>query len=64
MRVRTSLILDDAILARIDVIAGEKNRRAATIETALREFLEREEKKLRDNPPPPVEVKGAAPRGR
>ncbi len=50
MRVRTSLILEETLLARIDEIAGEKQRRAATIETALREFIEREERKARSNP--------------
>ena len=33
MRVRTSLILDEALLAQIDEIAGEKQRRAAITET-------------------------------
>lgn len=45
MRVRTSLILDETLLAQIDEIAGEKVRRAATIETALREYIAREKKK-------------------
>ena len=45
MRVRTSLILDEAVLAQIDEIAGEKHRRAAIIESALREFISREYKK-------------------
>jgi metal-responsive CopG/Arc/MetJ family transcriptional regulator len=44
MRVRTSLILDEALLAQIDEIAGEKHRRAAIIETALREYIARERK--------------------
>ncbi len=45
MRIRASLILDETLLAKIDEIAGEKTRRAATIETALREYIAREEKK-------------------
>lgn len=45
MRIRTSLILDEALLAQIDEIAGEKPRRAAIIETALREYIAREQKK-------------------
>ena len=45
MRVRTSLILDEDLLAQIDEIAGEKPRRAAIIETALREYIDREKKK-------------------
>jgi predicted transcriptional regulator len=45
MRVRTNIILSEDILAKIDLIAGEKQRRATVIETALREFIEREESK-------------------
>ncbi len=45
MRVRTNIILSEDILAKIDIIAGEKQRRATVIETALREFIEREESK-------------------
>ncbi len=50
MRVRASLILDETLLAQIDEIAGEKVRRAATIETALREFIAREKKKASKKP--------------
>ena len=45
MRIRTNLIIEESLLAKIDRIAGDKNKRAAVIETALREFVEREEKK-------------------
>ena len=45
MRVRTNLIIEEALLAKIDLIAGDKNKRAAVIETALREFIAREEAK-------------------
>lgn len=45
MRVRTNIIISEDILAKIDLIAGEKQRRATVIETALREFIEREESK-------------------
>jgi len=44
MRIRTSLILEESLLKKIDEIAGEKHRRAAVIETALREFIDREAK--------------------
>ncbi len=54
MRVRTSLILDDALMAKIDEIAGEKQRRSIVVETALREYVTREERKRRANPAPPV----------
>lgn len=50
MRVRESLIIEESILKKIDEIAGEKNRRAATIERALTEFIAREEKKARSKP--------------
>gem|GEM_PF-1444311 len=46
------LIIEETVLAKIDEIAGEKHRRAATIEKALREFIEREEKKGRGKPAP------------
>jgi metal-responsive CopG/Arc/MetJ family transcriptional regulator len=51
MRTRTNIILEESILKRIDTLAGEKHKRAAVIETALREYLEREEAKL-----PPVDL--------
>jgi len=60
MRARVSLILEESLLKRIDEIAGEKQRRAATIETALREFLEREEKKALKKPAPPETAKSKA----
>lgn len=50
MRVRTNLIIEESLLKKIDAIAGDKNKRAATIETALREFIEREEIKEANNP--------------
>lgn len=54
MRVRQSLIIEESILKRIDEIAGEKHRRAATIEKALKEFIAREDKKAKANPPAPA----------
>ena len=60
MRIRTSLIIEESLLAKIDEIAGEKQRRAATIETALREYIERETKKARTRPAPPVTAKSKA----
>ncbi len=54
MRVRQSLIIEESILKRIDEIAGEKHRRAATIERALTEFIAREDKKAKSNPPAPA----------
>ena len=43
MRIRTQLIIADDVLAKIDEIAGEKHRRAFVVETALREYIERED---------------------
>lgn len=54
MRVRTNIIIEEEILAKIDAIAGEKNKRAAVIEKALLEFIAREEKKEANNPKPEV----------
>ncbi len=41
-------------MAKIDEIAGEKHRRAIIVETALKEYIAREEAKRKKNPPPPV----------
>ena len=49
MRVRTNIIIEESILAKIDAIAGEKPKRAAIIETALREYIAREESKAPAN---------------
>ena len=58
MRIRTNLIIEETLLAKIDRLAGDKNKRAATIETALREYIEREEAKEAANPTPePVSEK-------
>jgi metal-responsive CopG/Arc/MetJ family transcriptional regulator len=45
MRARTNLIIEETILAKIDAIAGEKQKRAAIIEKALLEYIAREEAK-------------------
>jgi metal-responsive CopG/Arc/MetJ family transcriptional regulator len=45
MRVRTNIILAEDILAKIDALAGEKQKRSIIIETALREYIAREESK-------------------
>ena len=59
MRIRTNLIIEESLLAKIDAIAGDKNKRAAVIETALREFIAREETKEADNPKTEVVSKKA-----
>ncbi len=60
MRTRTALIIEESLLKKIDEIAGQKHRRAAVIETALREFIEREEKKAAKLPPAPETAKSKA----
>ena len=45
MRLRTNIIIEESILAKIDAIAGDKPKRAAVIEKALLEFIAREESK-------------------
>lgn len=50
MRVRTNLIIEESLLAKIDKLSADKNKRAAVIETALREFIAREEAKEAANP--------------
>lgn len=45
MRIRTNIIIEESILARIDALAGERVKRAKVIETALLEYIIREEAK-------------------
>ncbi len=61
MRARVNLIIEETLLAKIDQLAGDKNKRAATIETALREFIAREELKEANNPKPEAVSEKAAP---
>jgi metal-responsive CopG/Arc/MetJ family transcriptional regulator len=60
MRARTTLIIEEKLLAKIDEIAGEKHRRAAVIEKALLEYIEREEKKAKTKPAAPETAKSRA----
>ncbi len=61
MRVRTNIILAEDILAKIDVLAGEKQKRSAVIETALREYIAREESKApTDNGSEFIDKKGSS----
>ncbi len=50
MRVRIPLIIEESLVKKIDEIAGEKHRRAATIEKALTEFIARHERKAKSAP--------------
>ena len=47
MRVRVPLIIEESLIKEIDEIAGEKHRRAATIEQALRESVARQSRKAK-----------------
>jgi len=66
MRIRIPLIIEESLIKQIDEIAGEKHRRAATIETALREYIARQARKAKAAPAPEPEpaakgpVRGAA----
>lgn len=66
MRIRIPLIIEESLIKQIDEIAGEKHRRAATIETALREYIARQARKAKAAPAPDPEpptktvVRGAA----
>lgn len=52
MRIRTQLIIDGDVMEKIDEIAGEKHLRAKVVDTALREFIAREEAKPKKKAPP------------
>ncbi len=60
MRVRIPLIIEESLIKEIDEIAGEKHRRAATIETALREYIARQARKAKANPEAVPAAKGPA----
>ena len=64
MRVRVPLIIEESVLRKIDEIAGEKHRRAATVETALLEYIARHERKAKTAPsaPAPKEKRAATAR--
>ncbi len=48
-------------MAKIDVLAGEKQKRSAVIETALREYIAREESKApADNGNEVIDKKGSS----
>lgn len=63
MRIRIPLIIEESLIKQIDEIAGEKHRRAATIETALREYIARQARKAKAAPPPAEPAAKTAVRG-
>ena len=54
------MIIEESIIKQIDEIAGEKHRRASTIETALREFIARENRKAKTTSPAPKAKRAAS----
>lgn len=60
MRIRTNLIIEEELLKKIDALAGDKNKRAAVIEKALREYIEREELRIANEPSLEVAAENAA----
>ena len=64
MRVRTNIILSEDLLVKIDALAGEKQKRSAIIETALREYIAREESKAPANFDIEISGKKVAPKAR
>ena len=48
MKVKTSITLSEDVLRAIDQISGESINRSAFIELAVKDYLEKKAKKLRD----------------
>ena len=46
MRARISLVISEDLLAKVDAIAVDKQKRSTVIERAIREFIAREESKM------------------
>ncbi len=42
MRVRTSVTLPKELLIKVDALAGKKHKRSAIVETALRDYMAKE----------------------
>ena len=57
MRARISLIIEEDLLAKVDLIAGDKIKRSAVISKAISEFIEREEAKASKTATAEVSVK-------
>ena len=49
MKVKTSITLSEEVLREIDQISGKSKNRSAFIEIALRDYLKKRAKKLRDD---------------
>jgi metal-responsive CopG/Arc/MetJ family transcriptional regulator len=64
MRIKTNIIIEEEVMKQIDAIAGDKPKRAAVVEQALREFIARHEKKAAKNPSAPVAANKAGSPGK
>ena len=49
MKIKTSITLSEEVLLEIDQITGESRNRSAFIEIAIRDFLKKRAKKIRDD---------------
>ena len=49
MKIKTSITLSEEVLLEIDQISGESRNRSAFIEIAIRDFLKKRAKKIRDD---------------
>ena len=49
MKIKTSITLSEEVLRAIDQISGESKNRSAFIELAIRDYLKKRAKKLRDD---------------
>ena len=49
MKIKTSITLSEEVLRAIDQISGESKNRSAFIELAIRDYLKKKAKKLRDD---------------
>ena len=49
MKIKTSITLSEEVLLEIDQIRGESKNRSAFIEIAIRDFLKKRAKKIRDD---------------
>ena len=49
MKIKTSITLSEEVLLEIDKISGESRNRSAFIEIAIRDFLKKRAKKIRDD---------------
>lgn len=49
MKIKTSITLSEEVLLEIDQISGQSRNRSAFIEIAIRDFLKKRAKKIRDD---------------